>query len=199
VIALIGPPGSGKTSVAVRIAVSYGLALDRPVVFLAADDHRVGADAKLQQFAALLGVEYAATRNVADLREQINTRDENTLILIDTPGLAPGELDQAEKIATFLAQRRDIQKHLVLPATMKSDDMQAAIERFEIFGTDRLLFTRLDETDRLGPAFSEAAASRKPISFLTVGQQVPGDMMPARDFSLPALLGNQKQKMLTAA
>ena len=62
---------------------------------------------------------------------------------------------------------------------MKSADITRAVERFELFGPAKLLFTRLDETGTLGPVLNEASRTRKPISFLTAGQQVPEHLEPA--------------------
>jgi flagellar biosynthesis protein FlhF len=199
VAVLIGPPGGGKTSTVVRLAVAYGLAKGRRVVLLAADDHRVAAGGRLLHYASLLGVECHAACRPQELGDRIERCREGDLILIDTPGYGPRDTEHAQPLAHFLAQRREIQKHLVLPATLKADDLRAAVDRFEVFGTDRLLFTRLDETARFGPAFSEAAASRKPISFLATGQQVPGDIVPASQFQLAALLRSQQDAMASAA
>lgn len=199
VAALIGPPGGGKTSTVVRLAVAYGLAKARPVVLLAANDHRVAATGRLLHYASLLGVECHAACRPQELGDRMKRRQEGDLILIDTPGYGPRDMEHAQPLADFLAQRREIQKHLVLPATLQADDLRAAVARFEVFGTDRLLFTRLDETARCGPAFSEAAASRKPISFLASGQQVPGDIAPASRFPLAALLRIREGAMASAA
>lgn len=198
-MALIGPPGGGKTSTVIRLAVAHGLASGRRVVLLAAHDHRVAATSKLRHYASLLGVEIGTPERPEDLREQLERRSEKDLTLIDTPGYAPSDIEQGRALAGFLAGRQDIQKHLVLPASMKAEDLSAAVQRFEGFGTDRLLFTRLDETSRLGSVFSLAAASRKPVSFLTTGQQVPGDILPAYRFSLLSLLEQREKSMLTAA
>jgi flagellar biosynthesis GTPase FlhF len=199
VAALIGPPGGGKTSTIVRLAVGYGLAQSRRVILLAADDHRVAAAAMLQHYAALLGVECHAGCGSEELAARVERRKPGELILIDTPGFGAREIEQARPLANYLARRLEIQKHLVLPATLKADDLRAAVDRFEIFATDRLLFTRLDETERFGPAFSEAAASGKAVSFLTTGQQVPGDISAASQFQLAPLLSAREGAMASAA
>jgi flagellar biosynthesis protein FlhF len=199
IAALIGPPGSGKTSTVIRLAVACGLGQGRRVILLAASDYRIGATGRLLQYASLLGVECHAAGNPRDLRDGLKHHKEQDLTLIDTPGYGPRDMEQARPLADFFAQRQDVETHLVLPATMKADDLRAAVDRFEAFRADRLLFTRLDETARPGPVFSEAATSRKPISFLTTGQQVPGDILPASQFSLPALLGKPKARMVSAA
>jgi flagellar biosynthesis GTPase FlhF len=199
IAALIGPPGGGKTSTIVRLAVAYGLAKSRRVILLAADDHRVATAAMLLHYASLLGVECHAACEPKDLAAHVERRKEGELILIDTPGFGARETEQARPLADYLARRLEIQKHLVLPATLKADDLRAAVERFEIFATDRLLFTRLDETERFGPAFSEAAASAKPVSFLASGQRVPGDITTASQFPLASLLGTREGAMASAA
>jgi flagellar biosynthesis GTPase FlhF len=199
VVALIGPPGGGKTSTVIRLAVAYGLAKSRRVILLAAEDHRVAAAAMLQHYAALLGVECHAACAPRDLAAHVERRGEDDLILIDTPGFGPREMEQARPLADYLGRRLEIQKHLVLPATLKADDLRVAVERFEVFATDRLLFTRLDETERFGPAFSEAAAGGKPVSFLATGQQLPGDIVAARQFPLAARLRTPQGAMASAA
>jgi flagellar biosynthesis protein FlhF len=162
-------------------------------------DHRVAAAAKLEHYASLLGVEFHGACRPRDLGERLKSGQQGELILIDTPGFGPREMEQAQPLAEFLAQRHEIQKHLVLPATLKADDLRSAVERFEVFGIERLLFTRLDETAHCGPAFSEAAAGGRRISFLTSGQQVPGDILPARQFPLAALLETRRDAMASAA
>ncbi len=199
VTALIGPAGGGKTSAVVRLAVAYGLAKSRRVVLLSAEDARVAAEGRLLHFASLLGVECHSGCGPDELAERVQRRERGDLILIDTPGYGPREMEAARPLAEFLAQRQQIEKHLVLPAALKADDLRGALERFEMFASDRLLFTRLDETERFGPAFSEADASGKAVSFLATGQQVPGDIVHASRFQLAALLRTREGAMASAA
>jgi flagellar biosynthesis protein FlhF len=197
--ALIGPPGAGKTSTIVRLAVAYGLAQQRRVVLLAASDHRVPAPGILRHYAALLGVEFHEAASVEELGDHVERRNEDDLMLIDTPGYGAREGERSRELAEFLAGHDEIQKHLVLPATLKGEDLRSPIERFKAFGTGRLLFTKLDEAARCGSAFSQAWSSRIPVSFLTTGQQVPGDLVPANRFDLAALLQTRDAAMASAA
>lgn len=43
ITALVGPPGAGKTTTLVKLAVNYGLACRRPVVLISMDNHRIAA------------------------------------------------------------------------------------------------------------------------------------------------------------
>ena len=193
VFALFGPPGSGKTSAIVRLAVQHGIAPGRRTLLLATQDPRVEGNEKLARYAALLGAEYSVAATPESVGAILDKRAADDFVLIDTPGLAPRELEPASDMAALLSGKTDIQRHLVLPATMKRSDLRDNVRLFSRFQPDRLSFTRLDETSRLGPILSEAAESGIPISFLTSGQQVPGNLQWASGLRLSRLLQSPEQ------
>ncbi len=179
IVALVGPPGSGKTTTLVKLAVNYGLAARRPVLLLSIDTHRVAAADQLRSYAAILGVGFQLLETVSSLAQTIEENRGKELIFIDTPGLAYGDLEDSESLAHFLATRGDIDTHLVLPASMKAADLSRMVDAFEILRPQHLLFTKLDETRSYGPIFSEAARSGKPLSFFAAGQRIPEDLEAA--------------------
>jgi flagellar biosynthesis protein FlhF len=188
VVALAGPPGSGKTTVLAKLAVTYGLAARRPVVLISADYYRIAAAEQLRTYASILGVSFEAAETPRALAQALALHRGKELILIDTPGLAAGDMEEGEELAAFLRSRPDIDTHLVLSASMKSADITRAVDRFELFGPAKLLFTRLDETGTLGPVLNEALRTSKPVSFLTAGQQVPEHLEPATKARISDLL-----------
>jgi flagellar biosynthesis protein FlhF len=199
-VALVGPPGAGKTTTLVKLAVAYGLAARRPVALLSADAYRIAAADQLRAYAAILGVAFELAETPRALAQSLELHRGKELILIDTPGLAADEMDQGAELAAFLASRTDIDVHLVLSASMKSADITRAVERFEIFRPGKLLFTRLDETGTLGPLLNEASRTQKPISFLSRGQQIPEHLEPAtKGAILSVLLGSGSQESRAAA
>src|ERR1017187_9783579 len=71
IVALVGPPGSGKTTTLVKLAVNYGLAARRPVLLLSIDTQRVAAADQLRSYAAILGVGFQVLETVSSLAQSI--------------------------------------------------------------------------------------------------------------------------------
>jgi len=116
-------------------------------------------------------------------------------VFVDTPGLAAGEMEDAADLARLIAAHPEIDTHLVLSASMKPADLARVIGRYQIFQPRKLLFTRLDETDRLGALVSEAARRSLPISFLATGQQIPDDIEPAsKEFIAGKVCGAEQHR-----
>ena len=188
IVSLIGPPGSGKTTTLVKLAVNYGLAARRPVLLLSIDNYRIAAAEQLRSYAAILGVGFQLVETVASLAQALEEHQRKELILIDTPGLSVADAPEYARLSQFLATREDIDTHLVVSSSMKSADLSRVIDSFEPFGPQRLLFTKLDETSSFGPIFNEAVRTGKPLSFFTNGQRIPEDLEAAGKNRLVDLL-----------
>jgi flagellar biosynthesis protein FlhF len=200
IAAMVGPPGSGKTATLIKLAVNYGLACRRPVLLVSMDNYRIAAVDQLRSYAAILGAGFQAPETVAGLAQAIEECRGKGLVLIDTPGLGFGEIQDFAGLAQFLATRLDIEKHLVLSSSIKAADLTRMADGYEIFRPDRLLFTRLDETASFGPILNEAVRTAKPLSFFATGQRIPEDIEEATPSRLTSLiLTGEAQRARTAA
>jgi flagellar biosynthesis protein FlhF len=188
IVALVGPPGAGKTTTLVKLAVKYGLNERKPTQLLTLDLERIAAADQLHTFAAILGVGFQTLETTHALATALDENKNKDLILIDTPGYGQKDMENAGPLARFLASHDEIDVHLVLSASMKAVDLAAVVDRFSIFRPRRLLFTRLDETQTFGPILNETARSGWPVSFLCSGQQIPEDLEPATRERLVSLL-----------
>lgn len=179
VAALVGPPGSGKTTTLVKLAVACGVAARKPLQLLSVDNFRVAGAEQLRSYATILGAGFQALDTMAALGQALDANRSRHLVLIDTPGYSRREMDSAAELAAFFASRPEIDVHLVVTASMKSADLSRVVEQFSIFRPGNLLFTRLDETESLGTLYSLAARTALPVSFLAAGQRIPEDLQPA--------------------
>jgi flagellar biosynthesis protein FlhF len=190
IVALVGPPGCGKTTTLVKLAVNYGLASRRPVLLLSADTYRVAAAEQLRAYASILGVGFQVMETVTALAQTIEENRGKELIFIDTQGFSAADLEDSDGLARFLSTRPDIDTQLVVSASMKPADLSRVVDSFQIFGAQRLLFTKLDETSSFGPILNEAVRTGKPLSFFTTGQRIPEDLEPVSSQRLIEMILN---------
>ena len=178
-LAMIGPPGAGKTSAIAKIAVRCGMGRTKPTLLLSADNLRIAASEQLRGYAAVLGLRFDLAQSTRALGQLLEDHRGYGLILIDTPGFSGGELSEAGELARFLADEAGIQKHLILPAPARSADLDRICSAYEIFGPTHLFFSRTDETTVFGPALGKAVGSGLPVSFFGTGTRVPEDISEA--------------------
>ncbi|HEV8040237.1 MAG TPA: hypothetical protein VGP62_15320 [Bryobacteraceae bacterium] len=178
-VALVGPPGAGKTTTLVKLALQHGISARKRSQILTLDTFRIAAADELQSYAAILGIGCEVLETTAALAQALQEHSDKDLILIDTPGLANGEMDGFEELAHFLSSYPGMDTHLVLPASMRTADLRRVAQRYEIFGPRKLLFTRLDETETFGPILSQSVRMKRPVSYLSRGQRIPEDLEAA--------------------
>ncbi|MGH9582669.1 MAG: AAA family ATPase, partial [Bryobacteraceae bacterium] len=182
-----GPPGAGKTSLLVKIAVACGIKLGVPVQILSTDTLRVGAVEQLSAYARIMGAGFQAVHTVSAFAQALEEHRAKKLVLIDTPGYAANEMEEARELAGFLGRQRQIEVHLLLPALLRQSVLARIVERFEIFAPSKLAFTHFDEAGRPGAVLDQAIRTGIPVSFLSRGQKIPEDVGEA---SKAALLEN---------
>jgi flagellar biosynthesis protein FlhF len=175
-LAFVGPPGRGKTTSLIKVAVRCGLARHIPTRIYSAGAHGVGGTEQMARYASILGVPFQAFESFESLGLALQGERWNGLVLIDTPGAIAGDRKEMEGMAKFFARRSDIEKHLVIRAEARSADMQYMLTKFAAIGPSRLLFTGVDEVRGLGAAADTMIRSGLPATFFGTGTQIPEDL-----------------------
>jgi flagellar biosynthesis protein FlhF len=177
----VGPPGVGKTTTIAKIAAQARAAADKRLWLVAADGFRVGAVEQLRLYAEIIGTPLFVARSGAELAATLN--GVRRPLLVDTAGRSPRDAGNAE-ILEVLDGRTDVRRHLVLPADTTPAQARRIIDRFNPSKPDRLVLTRLDETDTLAPLVSVLTDYKLPVSYLAHGQNVPDDLQRATPAAL---------------
>jgi flagellar biosynthesis protein FlhF len=175
-VALVGPPGVGKTAAIVRLA-AQALVAGHPARIVSADLARAGGVAQLRALLEPLRLEPATAEGpeaLAGLAAQVPT---GTSLFIDTTGINPFHGGEIAALAELLHAAR-AEPVLVLPAGLDVEDSVEIASNFAATGARRLIVTRLDAARRLGGA----------LAAMDVGLAVAGASIgPSIGKGLPAL------------
>ncbi|HWE49125.1 MAG TPA: hypothetical protein VG273_05030 [Bryobacteraceae bacterium] len=176
VLAFVGPPGRGKTTSLVKVAVAEGLARRIPVRIYSVGSHGIGGQEQMARYGAILGVPQQSFEALGSLALALRGDPWKGLVLIDTPGIAAADRAEMSDFGKFFAAQPEIETHLVLRADARSADMLHVISRFAGLRASRLLFTGVDEAVGAGAMAETLIRSKIPVTFAGAGQQIPEDL-----------------------
>ena len=187
IAALLGPTGVGKTTTLAKIAAQCVLEKGVSTAFITADTYRISAVEQLKTYADILGLPIAIVYTPDELKEAIQKFRQKQLILIDTAGRSQHNRRQMAELKDFLAVNQNIEKYLVLSATTKNEDAKDIVDKFSVCKPDKVIFTKTDETKSLGIILNILRKKAMRLSYLTNGQSVPDDIVPAQAEKLAEL------------
>jgi flagellar biosynthesis protein FlhF len=195
-VALCGPTGVGKTTLATKLAARHALAHGSDqVALLSLDEQRLGAHQQLRTFGRLLGIHVESVRDVAHLADHLAALRDKALIVVDTPGFAPQHAQFRDFVASLRAGAPSVQRYLVASATTDYLSLMRIVTALGDHRLDACCVTKLDEAAALGPAASMLLESHLPLAYVSAGQQVPDDVesISAREFLRRMLAAAQVQ------
>mgnify|MGYP005664188901 CR=1 FL=1 len=194
VIMLVGPTGVGKTTSIAKLAARYSYMMEKKykVGLIVLDTYRIGAVEQLMQYARMMKLGIETVVDPPEFASALNAMSYCDYILIDTMGSSPYDKEKITKIYECLQNNTtdmQIDTVLVLPSSIKYEDLKATYDNFEPLGIDTMMFTKLDETRGFGNIFSLMYETSKPISYFSVGQEVPEDLVVASsDYLIDCML-----------
>jgi flagellar biosynthesis protein FlhF len=184
IMALIGPTGVGKTTTIAKLAANYNLFEGKKVGLITIDTYRIAAVEHLKTYGDIINLPVEVVYKPADLNQSFQNLHDCDLILIDTAGRSPHNQAMMDELKRFLSHSKIGLILLAISATTRYQDMISIAENFSQIAYTHLIFTKLDETDSYGPIVSLAWKIRRPISYLTTGQNVPDDIEIAKSDKL---------------
>lgn len=188
IAALIGPTGVGKTTTLAKIAARFVLEKNVKAALITADTYRISAVEQLKTYSDIIGLPLEIVYSPDELKVAIHKHRDKDLILIDTAGRSQHNEFQMQELQDFLAVNPHIEKHLVMSATTKNRDAADILAKFAVCKPDSVIFTKTDETSSLGLIPNLLVNKDISLAFLTNGQSVPDDIVPASAKELTELL-----------
>lgn len=188
-VALVGPTGVGKTTTLAKLAARFVLDGECSVALITADTYRIAAVDQLKTYADILNIPLEVVYTPADLERALAKHADKSLVLIDTAGRSPKNVEQIQELQQLLAVDPTIETYLVLSCTTKYFDAVDIVENFSNCAGERIIFTKLDESTNLGTAFNLLYQfPRLSMSYITIGQNVPDDIELVNPQKLASML-----------
>jgi flagellar biosynthesis protein FlhF len=174
----IGPTGVGKTTTLAKMAARYSIMKRMKVGLITTDTFRIAATAQLGTYARIMGLNMEVASSKESFQKAIRLFADRDVILVDTPGR--GRLDDG--YMNFLGNcspNSNTETNLLLSATASDDNLQDILSKYATINFDNLIVTKVDESRRFGILYDVISKVKKPVTYLTCGQNVPQDIEEA--------------------
>jgi len=166
---LIGPPGSGKTTIAAKLAARSVLHGQKPEL-ITTDTVRSGAVSQIENLAEAMQISVSSAETPAELRAKIQSvfhnAEELPPIIIDTPATNPYAASEINDLQKFILAS-EAEPILILPAGGDGAELADHAKAFSKLGATRVIVSKLDASRRIGGLLSAIDTARLPIANLS--------------------------------
>lgn len=188
VLAFVGPSGVGKTSVIVKLAKRRFQDHSKRVGIVSFNPIDVSQSQRLGSLSKMLQIPFRIATDREDLLACIAELQGMDAILIDTPSPSVKESAALALLEKELREVPKIHFQLVLSATTRDVELAEMGNRFSLFRSEGVVFTRLDEAGQFGSILNFSMKSKLPISLFSTGQKIPEDVEDATPERLVSLI-----------
>jgi len=176
VILVLGPTGVGKTTTIVKLAADFSVKQKKKVGIINTDTFRIGAQEQLQTYADILGIPLAVVYWADELEGALGNMSDRDIIFVDTAGKRPGDAQHKEDLLEIVRILRPEDILLCLSATTGFASIKEMVDTYGYVDDYRLMITKIDETKYRGQLLNISWYAKKPMAYVTTGQNVPDDI-----------------------
>jgi flagellar biosynthesis protein FlhF len=185
-IALVGPPGAGKTLAAAKLCNAFATS-GREVAAISLEPARKAM--RLVMFTDMVDVNL----EIADAPKLIQHARERTadaaIVIADTPAIDARKRTSFTKLARLLTALEPDETHLVLPADWSVEDGRALLDAArDTLPINRMLITHADRPAPTGLAVGLSLAAKLPVSYISESAFSTGGIRPADPKQLARLV-----------
>ncbi|MCM0650435.1 flagellar biosynthesis protein FlhF [Clostridium swellfunianum] len=175
-VVLVGPTGVGKTTTIAKLAGRLSLLEKKTVGLITIDTYRIGAVEQLKTYADIMNIPFRVVFSMKEMETAMEAMKDCDVVLIDTTGRSCKNTMQISELRAFVDKVNTDNIHLVISSTTKNRDVTSIIEGYRPLNYNNVIITKLDETSTYGSVLNILDAAKKPLSFITTGQNVPDDI-----------------------
>ena len=191
-VVLVGPTGVGKTTTIAKLAGRLALIEKKKVGLITIDTYRIGAVEQLKTYAEIMNIPFKVVITLKEMEEAINSLSDCDVVLVDTTGRSSKNTMQISELRAFIQKVNSSNISLVISGITKNKDINAILSGYGEINYEDIIVTKLDETTSYGCLYNIVKKSNKPISYITVGQNVPDDIkVPSKDEIIKLILGEE--------
>lgn len=180
IVGFIGATGVGKTTNLAKLAALFAVRERARVALITTDTYRFAAPEQLRAYANIIGVPMEVVNNAKELSAAVKKLRENDLVLIDTAGGSQFNQEQIREQRQLLAAAQADDVYLLASANTQVDELRSVVKNLRCINPTALFFTKIDETRHFGGIYSVAVEADLPLSYLSIGQNVPDDIVLAQ-------------------
>ncbi len=175
-VVLIGPTGVGKTTTIAKLAGRLALVEKKKVGLITIDTYRIGAIEQLKTYAEIMNIPFKVVITIKEMEDAIESMSDCDVVLIDTTGRSSKNTMQISELRAFVQKAEPDYVNMVISATTKNKDIKSILKGYSELEYGSVIITKLDETTVYGSIYNISRNANKPVSFITIGQNVPDDI-----------------------
>jgi flagellar biosynthesis protein FlhF len=192
VLLFTGPTGAGKTTTLAKLAGTLKFREHLDVGFINTDTYRVGAMEHIRIYADIMDIPLVTAYNAGEIERALKKLSDKDVVLIDTAGRNVRDDSSRNELKQLVAATHADEVFLVISVVTGAKACRDVIENYAFLDDYKLIITKLDEAAVWGNVLNIADFSKKELTYVTVGQNVPEDIREVNTQWLASnILGNE--------